>query len=73
MDRPKQQRGSHSCLSTFTPPLHSYPLHPFCLIQHWKHALFFNFLCLVTQATPSDFEAKSFGGIGQVAEVPLLP
>lgn len=28
MDCPKQQRGRHSCHSTFTPPLHSYPLHP---------------------------------------------
>lgn len=28
MDCPKQQRGSHYCHSTFTPPLHSYPLHP---------------------------------------------
>lgn len=32
---------------------------------------FFNFLCLVTQATPSDLEAKSFGWIDQVAGVPL--
>lgn len=28
MDCPKQQRGRHSCHSTFTSPLHSYPLHP---------------------------------------------
>lgn len=31
MDCPEQQRDRHSCHSTFTPPLCSYPLHPsFC-------------------------------------------
>lgn len=70
MDGPKQQRGRHSCHSTFTPPLHSYPLHPSVCNRSGNMPFFFTFLCLVAQATPSDLKRNSFTWIDQVAGVP---
>lgn len=72
MDCPKQQRGGHSCHSTSTPPLHSYPLHPsVCNRSGNMHSFFFfTFLCLVAQATPSSLKRNSFTWIDQVAGVP---
>lgn len=71
MDCPKQQRGGQSCHSTSTPPLHSCPLHPsVCNRSGNMHSVFFAFLCLVAQATPSSLKRNSFTWIDQVAGVP---
>lgn len=64
MDCSKQQRGRRSCHSTFTHPLHSYPLHPSVCNRsgNMQNTLYFyfTFLCLVTQATPSSLKRNSF-------------
>lgn len=68
MDCPKQQRGWRFCHYIFTPPLHSSSPY-FCLNKTWKHALFFAFFCLVTQATFLVRRETLWLEIDQVAKV----
>ncbi len=64
MDCPKQQRGRHYCHSTFTPPLHSYPLHPSVSNRSGNmHSVFFFFLNFPLSCRPGNplrFEEKLF-------------
>lgn len=64
MDCPKQQRGRRFCHSTFTPPLHSYPLHPsVCNRSGNMHSAFFllSFVLSPRQPPPVWRETLSLG------------
>ena len=64
MDCPKQQRSRRSCHSTFTPPLHSYPLHPsVCNRSGNMHSEFFllSFVLSPRQPPPVWGETLSLG------------